>query len=192
MKQSTWLVALAALLMFALPQSVLAQAKPIYSYVEAGYNEVDVDKPSGILDDSSGEFAGISFSIGKKYHGFGRYISNTIDDSDIDLKDTIVGVGWHGGLGEKADLVMEVAWIDQERGDFDEDGYFGRVGFRWRLIKLVEVGGWIRYQDVGVVEDEVYELNAMVHLWRLAIGLGLESQDENDTYNAFARFNFGG
>ena len=101
-------------------------------------------------------------------------------------------------LGEKADLIGEVAWIDQEfdppgPSKIDDNGYFARVGVRWRPIKLVEIGGWIRYQDVGDFDDEeVYEANAILHLWRIGIGLAIETQDDIDTYSGFVRLNFGG
>ena len=201
MKRCVNLMALAGLLMVAVPQSALAEGKPIYSYVEAGYNEVDVDDLGGTGDDGSGGFAGVSVGFFKNFHAFGRYVSNNTDDFDVDLTTTIIGVGWHGLLGEKADLIGEVAWIDQEvdlgssSGKFDDNGYLGRVGARWRPIKLVEVGGWVRFQelDLGNIDvDEAYEANAMVHLWRIGLGLAAEIQGDVETYSAFARFNFGG
>ena len=191
-------MALAGLLMFAVPQSALAEKKPNYSYVEAGYNEIDVDDLGGIDDEGNGGFVGASFGFFKHFHVFGRYVSNNTDDFDADVTNTLVGGGWHGLLGERADLIVDVAWIDQEFDPsdsfkLDDDGYLARVGARWRPIKLIEIGGWIRYQDLGddFDDDEVYEANAIVHLWRIGLGLALETQDEIDVYSGFVRINFG-
>jgi hypothetical protein len=60
------------------------------------------------------------------------------------------------------------------------------------LIKLFEIGGWVRYEDIGADSDTGYELNAIVHLWRIGIGLGYEDISDAETLNAFVRFNFGG
>ena len=199
MKRCLYFAVLAGLLMVAVPQSALAE-KPIYSYVEAGYNDVDVDNLGGVDDEGNGVFGGVSFGFFKNFHAFGRYNTDNTDTSDIDLNTLTVGGGWHGLLGEKADLIVDVAWIDQEFDgsgfEADDSGYFVRVGARWRPIKLVEVGGWYRYQDLEVASsvdtDDAFEANAMVHLWRFSIGLGAELQGDIETYNAFARFNLGG
>ncbi len=156
---------------------------------------MDNDILDGMTDDEGdGAFAGASVGFLKHFHVFARYVSNNTDTLDADITNTIIGGGWHGLLGDKADLIGELAYIDQEFDFLDDSGYFGRVGARWRPIKLFEIGGWIRYQDAGDSFDStgVYEANAMVHLWRFAIGLGAEIQDDIDTFNGFVRFNFGG
>jgi len=93
--------------------------------------------------------------------------------------------------------VAEAAYLDAEAGSFSDSGYLARVGARWRLIKILEVGGFVRYDDPGDLDgdgenedDEVYELNAMVYVWRIVVGLGYETQSDVDTYNLFARFTF--
>ena len=45
--------------------------------------------------------------------------------------------------------------------------------------------------DVPQFENDlVWELNAMIYVWKLAVGLGYELENEIESYNAFARFNF--
>ena len=193
-RRMSW-IALVGLLVLAVPQLGLAGAKPVYSYVEVGYNDVDVD--ADVLDDDgNGGFAGVSIGFFKNFHAFGRYVSNSTDTNDVDITNTIIGAGWHGLLGEKADLIGELSYMDREfdgAGKIDDNGYFGRVGARWRPIKLFEIGGWIRYQDLGDLDSAtVFEANAMVHLWRIPIGLAAEVEDDIETYSVFARFNFGG
>ena len=201
MKRCVVLMALAGLLLFAVPQSALAQAKPGYSFVEVGYNEIDVDglgSGSGFSDEGSGGYAAAQFGFLKRFHVFGRYDSNNTDTADADLNRATLGGGWHGMLGEKADLTVDVAWVDQEfdpsgSPGFDDSGYFGRVGASWRPIKLFEVGGWVRYQDVGDFDSgTVVDANAILNLWRIGIGLAAEVESDIETYSAFARFNFGG
>jgi hypothetical protein len=164
-------------------------AAPNYSYVEVGYNDVDIEGES--LD---GFFAGASFG-GKNFHVFGRYNDNDADL--IDITTWWLGGGWHGGLGEKADVIAEVAYLDTSvdvlsLGDASDSGYFARGGVRWRLIKLFEIGGWVRYQDIADDTDTGYELNAIFNVWRIGIGLGYEDISDAETLNAFVRFNFGG
>lgn len=194
-RRMSW-IGLVGLLVLAVPQLGLAGAKPVYSYVELGYNDVNVDNLGGVDDEGNGGFAGVSIGFFKNFHAFGRYTSTNTDINDADITNTILGVGWHGLLGEKADLIVELSYMDREFDagvKIDDNGYFGRVGARWRPIKLVEIGGWVRYQDLGDLDSgTVFEANAMVHLWRIPIGLAAEVEDDIETYSAFARFNFGG
>jgi hypothetical protein len=186
-------VAIGLLGLLMLPGQVSAQG-PSWAYLEAGFNSVDFDD-AGVSDDGDGYFAGVSFPIFKSLHVFGRYIDNTTDDLDLDITRWYAGAGWHGMLGEKADLVGEVAYTDAEFDMIDGSGYFGRAGVRWRPIQLVEVGAFGRWEDLGGDIDDsdtIWEANAMVYVWRVSLGLGYETQDELDTFNAFARFNLGG
>lgn len=180
------LIAVLSLVVFAGTASAEA---PAWSYVEAGYNNINVDSGIGD-DDGDGWFAGASFGA-KNWHLFGQYTENNTDDLDLDINQWFVGVGWHGLLGEKADLFGDVAYMDADYGGFDDSGYFGRVGVRWRLIKLLEIGASTRYQDLGDLDNDlVWNANAIFYVWKLGIGVNAEIADDIDTYNAFVRFNF--
>lgn len=168
--------------------------------MEAGYNKIDLVDLGQIDDEGNGGFVGASFGFLEHFHVFGRYASNNTDELDADVTHSTAGGGWHGLLGQKADLIVDLAWFDQgfepagSSGSpkMDDDGYFARVGARWRPIKLIEIGGWIRYQDVGEFgDDDVYEASAIVHLWRVGVGLAVETQGDIDIYNGFVRINFG-
>ena len=194
MKRTGYLwTSVALLALLAIPGAAVADDGINWSYVEAGFNSFDIDE---LDDDGDGYFVGASFG-GKNWHVFGRYIDNSTDESDTDISRWYAGLGWHGLLGEKADLVGELAYLNAEVGTVDDSGYFGRVGARWRPISLLEVGAFARWEDKGDLDDVpefdndvIWELNAMVYLWKFAIGLGYEMESEIDTYNAFARFNF--
>ena len=194
MKHLRYLWALALILgLAAIPGAAIAEDGPSWSYVEAGFNSVDLDE---LDDDGDGYFIGASFG-GKHWHVFGRFIDNTTDDSDLDITRYFVGGGWHGLLGEKADLLAEAAYLNADYDVVDDSGYFIRGGVRWRPIALFEVGGFARWEDTGDLDDVpefesdvIWELNAMIYLWKFSIGLGYEMEENVETFNAFARFNF--
>lgn len=178
------LVALGLLSLSAIPAQA---AEPAWTYVEGGYTNIDIDD---LDDDGDGYFLGGSFGLAF-FHVFARVSESETDELDLDVERRYAGIGWHGGVGP-VDLLAEAAYVDAEFGDEDDNGYFVRGGVRFRPIKLIEVGGFARYEDVGDLEDDVvWEANALLYIWRLGIGASYETQDEIDTYNAFLRFNFG-
>lgn len=166
-----------------------AHAAPItWTYAEGGYNNVDIDS---INDDGNGWFLGGSFGM-KNFHFFGRYTDSSTDQTSTDVKHWFAGAGWHGMLGDSADVLGELAYSHGEVGSVDDNGYFVRGGVRWRPIGLFEMGGFVRYEDLGDLDSNmVYEANVMIHFWRIGLGASYETQDDADTYNIFARFNFG-
>jgi hypothetical protein len=183
------------LALFVCAGTAWAEGEPPWSYIEAGYTDVSTDSDFGD-DDGDGWFAS-AYGGGKSWHSFLQYAESETDNN-IELTQWYVGVGWHGLLGEKADLFADVAYVDSEISSGgtlglttgDESGYFGRVGIRWRLIKMFELGASSRYQDLGDFDDDVvWNANAILYLGRVGIGLQAEIADDIDTYNAFLRFN---
>ena len=186
MKRFGYVIAVMALGALIAPGAVQAE-QPAWSYIEVGANSIDVDELS---DSGDGYFVGGSFS-GKRFHVFGRWIDNSIDE-DFDVSRWYAGAGWHGLLGEKADLFGEVAYADADFGPVSDSGYFARAGVRWRPFSLLEVGANTRYEDMGELgSDVVWEATAMVYVWRVSLGLSYEIADSVDTFTGFARFNFG-
>lgn len=163
-------------------------AAPVYSYVEAGYNDIDIDE----LEPTDGGFIGGGFG-GKSWHAFAQY--NDSSGDFVDVTQWWLGAGWHGGLGEKADIVAEAAYIDTDLGGADsESGYMVRAGVKWRLIKLLELSGFYKYQDLGFDgfdTQDGFDLDAVLYIWRIGIGLGYESLSDVETFNAYVRFVFG-
>ena len=177
----------------AIPGVAIAEDGPSWSFVEAGFNSVNLDE---LDDNGDGYFVGVTFG-GEHWHVFGRFIDNTTDESDLDITRWYAGGGWHGLLGEKADLLAEAAYLKADYDIVDDSGYFVRGGVRWRPFELFEVGGFARWEDTGDLDDVpefendvIWEANAMVYLWRFSIGVGYELESNVDTFNAFARFNF--
>lgn len=170
--------------MLLAPGLALAQDEPPkWGYIEGGF--IDFDPDEGISDD--GWFAGGSMNLGKNFHLMAEY-------SDIGTYTFWdAGGGWHGLLGDKADLFAQVLWsnIQVDDDDIDEDGYDIEAGIRWRLIKWFELSGqvnWVDYGDAG--DDTTVEAGILFYLGRIGLGANWETGDA-DTMRAFFRFNFG-
>ena len=174
-----------------------------WTYVEAGYLGVNPDNIGDTTIDGSGDnfYLGGSFGF-KNFHVIGQYADGTFA-SDIDRTDWRLGIGWHGLLGEKADLLGEVYYNDTEykgtgsaiipAGDDVSDGsYRADVGVRWRPIGLFEANGFVNYYDSDNYEDNrtSYEVRAIFHIWRVGIGASYEKFSDWDQYNGFVRFHF--
>jgi len=163
---------------------------PDYKYLEGGYLSVDVDD----LDDSGDNyFLGGSFG-GDWWHIPVYYASGDLGpDYSQDL--WRIGFGWHGLLGDKADVIGEADYVDQSVNgpgfDDSETGYRVVGGIRWVPFDLLELDGFVNYNDVGSESDLSYEARGIINIWRLGFGAAYEKFDEADQWNAFVRFNFG-
>lgn len=165
-----------------------------WTYIEAGYVSLNIDNIDldNLDDDAGGWFGGFSLGLGKNFHLLGRYEERSTDRLSLDIDRWALGLGWHGLLGESADLVVDAAYVDAKLGPLEDHGYMGRGGIRWRPFKLFEIGAFARFEDLGDLDDDVvYQANVLVHLFRLGIGLQYETQKDIDSYNAFLRLNLG-
>ena len=181
------------LMILCVPGLLLADG-PAYTFVEGGYIDNEFDDSS--FDSGDSYFVGGSLG-GKRWHAFAEYKDGDVDGastsfSSIDLTTWYVGAGWHGGLGERGDIIGELAWVDSEVGSASDDGYRATIGIRYQLIKILEVNGFYNYFDVFDDSDDSLEINAIVNIWRIGLGLGYETFDDNDELRAFVRFVFGG
>lgn len=167
-----------------------AQDKPApkWTYIEAGF--IDFSPDEGVSDD--GLFAGGSIGLLKMLHVFAEY------DDVGDYTFWNAGIGWHGMLGEPADLFAQVQWndveFDSESGDASDDGYEVGVGVRWKVIKWLELKGEVDWADYDQSGDDVgYQVGALFSFLgdRLGVGANYEIVDSNDTLRAFARWSFG-
>ena len=124
MKRSLIALSLAALL----PLSAQADDKLSYTYVEGGYINIDAD--GGVGADGFGVRG--SFEFGDSgFYGFGHYNQVEIDDINVDLDNTEIGLGYAHGISNNADLISELAWnnVDVD-GAGSIDGYRASVGVR--------------------------------------------------------------
>ncbi|MCP3979217.1 MAG: hypothetical protein GY716_07810 [bacterium] len=170
-------IALSLVVLSLLPG--LAAAAPRYAYVEAGY--VDFDPDGGSSDD--GVFGGISLGLPGPFYATGEYL----ELEDVELWN--VGAGWFGFLGNQADLVAEIKWLDL---DFD-DGTVVSGGARWDILRWLQVKGLINWTDLDDAgSDTTFEAEGLVSILKGKLGIGANVEvGENDTLKVFARYTFG-
>ena len=164
------------------------QDEPPWTYIEGGYLNVDPDDVSGSGDNW---FAGGSIGFLKHFHAGGRYVNGDYGDN-ISLTTWNFNAGWHGLLGDKADLLFDVTWTDTEIDDVGDNGHGFAAGVRWLPINFFELDGfayWTDLDDAG--SNDSYEARVIFNIWKIGIGgSGLYSSDAT-SYAVFARFNFG-
>ena len=171
--------------------SAYAEA-PKYSYAELAFDFIDVDFSDDDDDDefdkgSGGSFAG-SYGF-DNFQVFGQWGTSSLDfkgeDTDgpwsesVDVTEWLVGGGWHGTMGEPADLVIDFGYLNTKLGgDIDTDektllqGYFADIGIRWRIVKFFEINAFYTYADLDSAgASNTYELNAMGYIGRVVVGL---------------------
>jgi hypothetical protein len=167
-------------------------AEPGYAFIEGG--AVDIDARTSELE-SDGWFVGFSAGF-KHFHIPGQFLQTSGSAGVGDTKKWNIGVGWHGLLGEKADVVVEASYLDVRVDTLSErandDGLLASGGVRWRIVKVFEINGFVDYvnlSDRG--SDTGWRANILFNIGPVGIGLGYQSM-EADIASAYLRWNFGG
>jgi len=169
---------------------------PSYSFVQAGYQSVDLDVGGGTDFDGDGWALGGSFEIGEDFFVFANY-SDIGFDFSVDLTQLQAGVGWHTGVSDNTDFFARAAYVSVEVdapgfGSADESGYGVGVGIRSNVTDLIELYGEISYVDLGSGSDST-ALGAGIYFnitENFALGIGAETDDDITAYGAAARFYF--
>jgi hypothetical protein len=178
---------LALVMVLLAPCVTMAQEAPRYTYVEVGY--IDFDPEGGLSDD--GGYGEGSLSIFKNFHLLAEY------DAIGDYTLWNAGGGWHGLLGEKADLFAEILWNDVEfdtgATNVSDNGYEVAGGARWNLFSWLELKGQVNYLDLDKGgDDTTFEGEAMVSIFKGKLGIGANVEvGDTDTLKVFGRFTFG-
>jgi len=171
---------LTVLVVFSVTAGAAMAQSPGWKYVEGGLWSVNPDGASS----EDGWFVGGAWELGSKtrFHVFANF--GNLDSNN----QWSVGGGWHGLLGERADLVAEGAFVDADT----VDGFRVTGGLRWMLLKRLELGGFVNYVDLDSVDQTGFELEVIFDLTkRFGVGGNYEKGDEFDTAEVFVRFNFG-
>jgi len=204
LQRTRWgrLIRLSLLGMLALPALALpgtTWAQPYYTYVEGGYIGVNPDAGDELLDSGKGWFIGTSWRM-QQFHTFLEYRDSSIDTAlgeAVDQTQWLLGGGWHGLLGNPADLVVELGYINS---DFNlsfvsggDSGYFVNGGVRWRIVRPFELDAFARYVDLGGERgsEVLYRLDAIVFIGSFGIGASYQKADLTDSYDLYLRFNLG-
>jgi hypothetical protein len=156
------------------------QAQTInWKYAEGGWATFDPDRGSR----EDGWFLGGAFDLGKlPIHLFGEFG----DYGQLDIWQ--VGGGWHGLLGERADLFADGAFYDIDV----DDGFRIRFGARWMVLKRLELNGYLAWTELDLSDNKSAAVNGIFDLTnRFGIGGGVDWGDNYTTARVFARFNFG-
>jgi hypothetical protein len=150
-----------------------------WKYVQAGWGSVDPDR--GTRED--GLLVGGAFDLTKvPIHIFGEF--NDLGRNDV----WQLGGGWHGLLGQRADLFADGAFYD---ADVD-DGFRVRFGVRWMLNPRLELNGYLSWTELDFSDNKSASVNAVFDFTnRFAIGGGFEWGDNFNSARVFGRFNFG-
>jgi opacity protein-like surface antigen len=188
MKSNTLLV-IGALLPLAGP----AQESLDYTFVEASY--VNADRDMGPFDvDGDGLALKGSLSITDTVFVFAGY--STYDyNRNVDADSYDLGAGMRWGLKPELDLIADVSWvraeIDTPFGSADDDGLGLGLGLRSRVHRNVEVQGGIRYVDFDNSNTFLTLAGRYYLTDTIAVGFGLDLDDDNTGWNIGLRAEFG-
>lgn len=148
------------------PAAHAADATLSYTYVEAHYNNLDIDVVDDL--DLSGNGGGINGSLAfgdSNVYGFAGYdtVSGELSDVDFDLDRLSAGLGYALPIDERLHALGEVAYVDYrgeasrggESDDANVDGYRVSVGLRGLMADNIEGHAKVGYT---LVEDSDYTL----------------------------------
>lgn len=126
---------------------------PSYSYIDALYQEVDIDAGGGFDIDGDGFAVSGSVAINDNWFVLANY-ATTDFEGVIDLNQMSVGGGYNSAISERTDWFATVSYLDAEidggfLGNEDESGYGVALGIRSMLRPNLEVGAHVGYSDLG-------------------------------------------
>lgn len=169
---------------------------PSYSFIQANYQEVDIDLGGGFDADGDGYGVAGSVAINDSWFVFASYTASEFE-SVIDLDQTTLGGGWNSAISEQTDWFVTLAYIDlgvsaPGFGSASDSGFGANVGVRSMLNPNFELYGSLGYSDLGDGGDGTA---VAAGLWytvagNLALGLGAEVGSDVTTYGLGIRLYF--
>lgn len=193
-KKALPVVAFGALMLSS--AAVLADNGISYSYIQASYQEVDVDVGEGFDADGDGYAVGGSVEINDAWFVFAGYASGDLE-SVVELDQLEAGGGYHAALSEKTDWYATLAYVSAEVsasgfGSADDSGVGVSLGVRSMVSPSLELYASASYADLG---DGVDGTGFGAGLWytvsgNIALGIGASFGDDVSSYGAGIRLYF--
>jgi hypothetical protein len=169
---------------------------PSYSFIQANYQEVDIDLGGGFDADGDGYGVAGSVAINDSWFVFASYTASEFE-SVIDLDQTTLGGGWNSAISEQTDWFVTLAYIDLGVSapgfvSVSDSGFGASVGVRSLINPNFELYGSLGYSDLGDGGDGTA---VAAGLWytvagNLALGLGAEVGSDVTTYGLGIRLYF--
>jgi Ax21 family sulfation-dependent quorum factor len=142
---------LALSLFAALPFAASAAEGVSYNYVQGGYVATNGNA------DADGFGIDGSVAVHPNFHLFGGYNQQEIDNTNINVDQWKLGVGYNYEIAPKADLVTRIAYEKSDAGSgSDFDGYSAEVGVRGALGTKVEGYAMAGYEDFEQLDGDYY------------------------------------
>lgn len=167
---------------------------PSYSYIQAAYQEIDVD--IGGNNDADGDGYGVagSVAINEDWFVFAGYSSFDLE-SVVDLDQLEIGGGWRSPINSRTDWFVTASYLDYELsapgfGSDSEDGFGVGVGVRSMLNPAFEVFGKVSYEDVGDGDTTIAGGVWYTVSGNLALGALLDVGDDVTAYGVGIRLYF--
>jgi len=167
-----------------------------YNYIQAAYQEVNIDVGAGFDVDGDGFAIGGSVEVNDDWFVFAGY--STFDfESVVDLDSLTIGGGYHAPVSDKTDWFATLGYAQAEvsapgLGSEDDSGYAVSVGLRSMVSEKFELFGSLEYADLGGGADGTsvaggfwYSLSG-----NMALGFGVDIDDDVTAYGVGFRLYF--
>jgi long-subunit fatty acid transport protein len=169
-----------------------------YNYIEAGYQEIDIDDDllGGFDVDGDGFGVGGSFEINDNWF-IGASYSKADFDFGVDLTQLSLGAGYHVPLTNGSDFYGSLAFVRAEVsasgfGSVDDDGYAAEIGVRGMIGDRFELNGSLGYVDLGDGGDGTSFGAGVLYSFTdsVAAGLSLDVDEDITAYGIGIRIYF--
>ena len=169
-----------------------------YNFVEAGYQEIDIDSGlvGGLDIDGDGYGVGGSFELNENWFIAASYSSADFDFG-VDLDQLMLGAGYHVPISDNADFYGMFSYVSAEASvsgfdSVDEDGYAATIGLRGMIGERFELNGSLAYIDFGNGGDSTaFGAGALYNFTdMLAAGFSIDIDDDVTAYGIGVRVYF--
>jgi len=140
-------------LLAVLPLAASAAEGLSYNYVEGGYVATDLKG----LPDADGFGVKGSIAFHPNFHLFGDYAHQSFDNTNLDVDQWRLGVGYNHTLTARTDLLTRIAYEKVDAGSIgDADGWSVEVGARSALLPALEGYALAGYEDGDQASGDFY------------------------------------